>query len=137
MVERIRTLLTRFPEDEEAVRQLVAQDVSFDALCNEYGKVITLLAFVSSSQRRRSCARVGGTCMSASAIRMSTSASIRSGQSIIAACIPRSARSIPMTSIACGKRFGDSINDVPPLGAGVAANAECKASLHLTIRSAK
>jgi hypothetical protein len=43
MVERIRTLLTRFPEDEEAVRQLVAQDVSFDALCNEYRKVIKLL----------------------------------------------------------------------------------------------
>ena len=43
MVERIRTLLTRFPEDEEAVRQLVAQDVSFDALCSEYGKVIKLL----------------------------------------------------------------------------------------------
>ena len=43
MVERIRTLLTRFPEDEEAVRQLVARDVSFDALCNEYRKVIKLL----------------------------------------------------------------------------------------------
>ena len=39
VVERIRTLLTRFPEDEEAVRQLV----SFDALCNEYVKVIKLL----------------------------------------------------------------------------------------------
>ena len=26
-----------------AVRQLLAQDVSFDALCNEYGKVIKLL----------------------------------------------------------------------------------------------
>ncbi len=43
MAERIRTLLTRFPEDEEAVRQLVVRDVSFDALCNEYGKVIKLL----------------------------------------------------------------------------------------------
>ena len=43
MVERIRTLLARFPEDEEAVRQLVARDVSFDALCNEYGKVIKVL----------------------------------------------------------------------------------------------
>ncbi len=43
MVERIRTLLARFPEDEEAVRQLVPRDVSFDALCNEYGKVIKLL----------------------------------------------------------------------------------------------
>ena len=43
MVERIRTLLARFPEDEEAVRQLVARNVSFDALCNEYGKVIKVL----------------------------------------------------------------------------------------------
>jgi hypothetical protein len=43
VVERIRTLLGRFPEDEEAVHQLVARDVSFDALCNEYGKVIKLL----------------------------------------------------------------------------------------------
>jgi len=43
VVERIRTLLARFPEDEEAVRQLVARDVSFDALCNEYAKVIKVL----------------------------------------------------------------------------------------------
>ena len=43
MVERIRTLLARFPEDGEAVRRLVARDVSFDALCSEYGKVIKLL----------------------------------------------------------------------------------------------
>ena len=43
MVKRIRTLLARFPEDEEAVRKLVAQDASFEALCNEYGKVIKLL----------------------------------------------------------------------------------------------
>ena len=28
---------------EETVRQLLARDVSFDALCNEYGKVIKLL----------------------------------------------------------------------------------------------
>ena len=43
MVERIRTLLARFPEDDEAVRRLVARDVSFDALCSKYGKVIKLL----------------------------------------------------------------------------------------------
>ena len=53
MVERIRTLLTRFPEDEEAVRQLVAR-VRFDALCNEYGKVIKLLdAFEGHVKRLR------------------------------------------------------------------------------------
>ena len=43
MVERIRSLLARFSEDEEAVRRLVATDPSFDALCHEYSKVIDLL----------------------------------------------------------------------------------------------
>ena len=43
MVERIRSLLARFSEDEETVRRLVATDASFDALCNEYRKVIELL----------------------------------------------------------------------------------------------
>ena len=54
MVERIRTLLARFPEDDEAVRRLVARDVSFDALCSEYGKVIKLLdAFEAQVKRLR------------------------------------------------------------------------------------
>ncbi len=43
MVERIRSLLTRFSEDEETVRQLVATRASFDALCHEYRTVIRLL----------------------------------------------------------------------------------------------
>jgi prefoldin subunit 5 len=43
VVERIRLLLTRFSEDEETVRRLVAADPSFDALCNRYRKVIELL----------------------------------------------------------------------------------------------
>ena len=43
MVERIRSLLAQFPEDERAVRELVARDASFDALCHEYRKVIELL----------------------------------------------------------------------------------------------
>jgi hypothetical protein len=43
VVERIRLLLARFPENEESVRRLVATDPSFDALCHEYGKVIELL----------------------------------------------------------------------------------------------
>ena len=43
VVERIRSLLARFSEDEETVRGLVATDASFDALCNEYCKVIELL----------------------------------------------------------------------------------------------
>lgn len=43
VVERIRSLLARFSEDEETVRQLMARDASFDALCNEYCNVIKLL----------------------------------------------------------------------------------------------
>jgi hypothetical protein len=43
MVERIRSLLARFSEDEEAVRRLVAKDASFDALCHEYRNVMELL----------------------------------------------------------------------------------------------
>ena len=43
MVERIRLLLSRFSEDEETVRRMVATDSSFDALCHEYRKVIDLL----------------------------------------------------------------------------------------------
>jgi hypothetical protein len=43
MVERIRSLLAQFPEDEAAIRELVARDASFDALCQEYQKVVDLL----------------------------------------------------------------------------------------------
>ena len=43
VVERIRLLLTRFPEDEETVRRLVATDERFDALCHEYREVMELL----------------------------------------------------------------------------------------------
>ena len=43
MAERIRSLLARFPEDEETVRRLVAEDPSFDALCEEYRSVTELL----------------------------------------------------------------------------------------------
>lgn len=43
MVDRIRSLLARFAEDEETVRRLVAADVRLDALCSEYRKVVSLL----------------------------------------------------------------------------------------------
>jgi hypothetical protein len=36
MVERIRHLLDRFPEDEGAIRGLIDTDASFKALCREY-----------------------------------------------------------------------------------------------------
>ncbi len=62
MVERIRTLLARFPEDEEAVRQLVARDVSFDALCNEYVKVIKLLDAFEAQVKQLRARRAGTVC---------------------------------------------------------------------------
>ena len=43
MVERIRLLLSKFPEDEGTARLLMATDPSFDALCQQYRKVIDLL----------------------------------------------------------------------------------------------
>jgi hypothetical protein len=43
MVERIRSLLARFSENEETVRQLVATDPGFDALCDAYREVIERL----------------------------------------------------------------------------------------------
>ena len=48
MVERIRSLLAQFPEDEGTVRELVAQDPKFDALCHEYRKVLDLLGHFES-----------------------------------------------------------------------------------------
>jgi hypothetical protein len=52
VVERIRSLLTRFPENEETVRRLVATDLSFDALCTEYRKVIELLDGLEAQVRQ-------------------------------------------------------------------------------------
>lgn len=43
MVERIRSLLARFSENEETVRQLVATDPAFDTLCDAYREVIERL----------------------------------------------------------------------------------------------
>ena len=52
VVERIRLLLARFPEDEETVRRLVATDSSFDALCHEYREVMELLHGVEAQVKR-------------------------------------------------------------------------------------
>ena len=43
MVERIRSLLARFPEDEATARRLVATNARFNALCQEYREIIELL----------------------------------------------------------------------------------------------
>jgi hypothetical protein len=54
VVERIRFLLARFPENEETERRLVATDAKFDALCTEYCKVIELLdSFETQAKRLR------------------------------------------------------------------------------------
>ena len=52
MVERIRSLLARFSEDEVTVRQLAALDANFDALCEEYRKVIKLLNDFEAEAKR-------------------------------------------------------------------------------------
>ena len=52
MVERIRSLLSRFSEDEETVRRLVVTDASFDALCNEYRKVSNLIEVYEVQAKR-------------------------------------------------------------------------------------
>ena len=52
MVERIRSLLERFPEHEEIVRELVARDPNFDALCQEYRKVMDMLSSIEASVKR-------------------------------------------------------------------------------------
>jgi len=43
VVERIRSLLSRFSENEETVRRLVATDARFDALCDEYRMLVERL----------------------------------------------------------------------------------------------
>jgi hypothetical protein len=43
VVERIRSLLARFSEDEATVRRLVATDARFNALCDQYREVTALL----------------------------------------------------------------------------------------------
>ena len=57
VVERIRLLLARFSENEEAVRRLVATDPRFDALCHEYRKVMELLHGVEAQVKRLSLRR--------------------------------------------------------------------------------
>jgi hypothetical protein len=52
VVERIRSLLARFSEDEETVRRLMATDARFDALCHEYRKVVELLDSFQAEDKR-------------------------------------------------------------------------------------
>jgi hypothetical protein len=52
MVERIRSLLARFSENEETVRRLVGTDARFDALCGEYREVIERLNGLEAEVKR-------------------------------------------------------------------------------------
>jgi uncharacterized protein YdcH (DUF465 family) len=54
VVERIRSLLARFSENEETVRRLVATDARFDALCQEYREVVELLDTLKAEVERLS-----------------------------------------------------------------------------------
>ncbi len=36
MVDRIRNIIARFPEDEDAIRDMIRKDRAFNALCQEY-----------------------------------------------------------------------------------------------------
>ncbi len=38
MVDRIRNIMARFPENEDVVRSLILQNRDFDALCQEYSQ---------------------------------------------------------------------------------------------------
>jgi uncharacterized protein YdcH (DUF465 family) len=38
MVDRIRSIMARFPENEDVVRSLILQNRDFDALCQEYSQ---------------------------------------------------------------------------------------------------
>jgi uncharacterized protein YdcH (DUF465 family) len=39
MIERVRSIIARFLENEEAVRQLIEENRDFDFLCQEYANV--------------------------------------------------------------------------------------------------
>jgi uncharacterized protein YdcH (DUF465 family) len=39
MIQRVRSIIARFPENEQAVRQLIQANRDFDALCQEYANI--------------------------------------------------------------------------------------------------
>jgi uncharacterized protein YdcH (DUF465 family) len=39
MVERLRSLIERFPENEQAIKHLIENDSLFDGLCDEYRQI--------------------------------------------------------------------------------------------------
>jgi hypothetical protein len=39
MIDRIRSIIARFPENEEAVYELIRKNRDFDTLCQEYASI--------------------------------------------------------------------------------------------------
>ena len=60
MVERIRKLINRFPENEASIRDLIRKDPAFDALCKEYQDTEAEIGRLSSSRTKETAAYVAG-----------------------------------------------------------------------------
>ncbi len=60
MVERIRGLISKFPEDEASIRDLIRQDPEFNALCQEYQDIALEIDRLSSSREKEKAAYVEG-----------------------------------------------------------------------------
>ncbi len=60
MVERIRELLNRFPENEEAVRELIRGNPDFDALCQEYKDITQELRRLEATKDPNSVSEAKG-----------------------------------------------------------------------------
>ncbi len=60
MVERIRGLLRRFPEDEQTVEALIAADPEFGFLCQEYGAITEELRLEKPGPGKGAKASVSG-----------------------------------------------------------------------------
>lgn len=60
MVERIRELLNRFPEDEAVVRQLIERNPDFDSLCETYHTISRALRLLEGAKDRPARASADG-----------------------------------------------------------------------------
>lgn len=58
MVERIRSLISRFPENEGLIRDLIRKDPGFDALCTEYQDTATEIGRLGSSGEKEQAAYI-------------------------------------------------------------------------------
>jgi uncharacterized protein YdcH (DUF465 family) len=68
MVERIRDLIERFPEDEETIRQLIKNDSDFDSLCQEYKAIGDEIRRLEQESEPRSATEAEGLKMRRQAV---------------------------------------------------------------------